>query len=59
MPDPIANMIELLKDENETLKQTLRLLEQQQEDDRLRIDRNSQAVTKLESRLQLTDGAGI
>ena len=59
MPDPIANMIELLKDENETLKQTLRLLEQQQEDDRLRIDRNSQAVSKLENRLQLTDGAGI
>ncbi len=59
LPDPIANMIELLKDENETLKQTLRILEQQQEDDRVRIDRNSQAVSELENRLQLTDGAGI
>ena len=59
LPDPVANMIELLKDENDTLKQTLRILEKQQEDDHIRIDRNSQAVSKLESRLQLTDGAGI
>ena len=59
LPDPIVNMIELLKDENETLKRTLQLLEKNQESDRIRIDRNAKAVSVLEDRLLLMDGAGI
>ena len=31
LPDPIINMIELLKDENETLKLTLKILEEKRE----------------------------
>lgn len=59
LPDPIVNMIELLKDENETLKKTLNILEDQQRKDRVQIDRNSRAVSELEDKLLLTDGAGI
>lgn len=59
MPDPIANMIELLKDENETLKQTLRILEQHQESDHVQIEKNRQKVDKLEDRFLFQDGAGI
>lgn len=59
LPDPIANMIELLKDENETLKQTLRILEQHQESDHVQIEKNRQKVDKLEDRFLFQDGAGI
>ena len=59
LPDPIVNAIELLKDENETLKRTLALLEKNQESDRENIARNTKAVSALEDRLLLMDGAGI
>ena len=52
-------MIELLKDENETLKQTLRILEQHQESDHVQIEKNRQKVDKLEDRFLFQDGAGI
>ena len=53
------NAIELLKDENETLKRTLALLEKNQESDRENIARNTKAVSALEDRFLLMDGAGI
>lgn len=59
LPDPIVNAIELLKDENETLKRTLALLEKNQESDRENIARNTKAVSALEDRFLLMDGAGI
>lgn len=59
LPDPIVMAIELLKDENETLKQTLKLLEEQREIDRQQIDKNTQAVSELEDRFMFSDGAGI
>ena len=59
LPDPIVNMIELLKDENETLKQTLKILEDKRALDHEQIRKNSQAVSVLEDKLLFIDGAGI
>ena len=59
LPDPIINMIELLKDENETLKQTLKILEEKRELDHQQIEKNKEAVSQLEDRFLFSEGAGI
>ncbi|MBO6163283.1 MAG: serine O-acetyltransferase [Eubacterium sp.] len=59
LPDPIINMIELLKDENETLKQTLKILEEKRELDHQQIEKNKVAVSQLEDRFLFSEGAGI
>ncbi len=59
LPDPIVTAIEYLREENETLKKSLKLMEELRNVDHQQIEKNRIAVSELEDKMSFKDGAGI